>query len=758
MAALTLPGSLLAQPFHAKASAEGPVTGTHSPAEGKGDAAFPSLLEGLVGEHAAAASGSAADALAGSGEKLPAGQKRNSGNHTRGKFTELERLIARTGRVRLPEKDASQTDIVSVRSTDGEPAVPEVKQAAQRVAAPVVTESQTTEAGAPAEQTSLPGLRIAEPPTQLVHHLPATVRATTLALGGSRDTQSENKVETLKVPLTAQSIGTAPPEQRAAAVPGVAIPERAHLRTPKLTAAAGAHRRATGAALPDLPSVDKADVLSEGGTAEDARPEPDGAVPLPRPALRAAAEQPAIEWDPQAGRLAAVRSAANEAARPSARTSTPLRAARQSTVTNPERHQQTGAAGDQPAPPPLAELKMPVSAAPTVVPEKPQQGVSPVAGAPPDGSPDRSLSPSVLATGVKPASPSVSDELPPAGHLDARLKSTVSPVAPVADQSPDSIARPSTRNADNLAPGGAKVRTLSIASTDRGEVAFEVELRSIGKQPPTIEGVTNERVMPPAAPASVKTVAPEPAAIEAVAGQPTPAPREEVAQIAEVPAQGGDTNRPATGERDKKQATPERSPRPAPPVDSHSESATALPGVKVSNWTQSGMSRQEGMPEPAAPPDAAPARPDETSAARMDAKAEVQAASAHEIKLEVSGGERRVEVRLSERGGEVRIAVRTPDSHLAGTLRENLPELTSRFAESGLRSEIWRPGGSLAGESRHAQEAALGNPAQDAESQSRGNGGEQQRDAQERQQRSFQEPKNDKEKGKDFAWLMSSLR
>jgi hypothetical protein len=142
----------------------------------------------------------------------------------------------------------------------------------------------------------------------------------------------------------------------------------------------------------------------------------------------------------------------------------------------------------------------------------------------------------------------------------------------------------------------------------------------------------------------------------------------------------------------------------------------------------------------------------------MDAKAEVQAPSAHEIKLEVSGGERRVEVRLSERGGEVRVAVRTPDSHLAGTLRESLPELTTRFAESGLRSEIWRPAGTPAGETRHAAEATSGNLAQDAESQSRGNGGDPQGDGQQRQQRSFFEPKNDKEKGKDFAWLMSSLR
>jgi hypothetical protein len=191
----------------------------------------------------------------------------------------------------------------------------------------------------------------------------------------------------------------------------------------------------------------------------------------------------------------------------------------------------------------------------------------------------------------------------------------------------------------------------------------------------------------------------------------------------------------------------------------HSEGPAAVPEIKVaSHWTLSGAPRTEAPREPAASPDATPARPEEAPAARMDAKAEVQPASAHEIKLEVSGGERRVEVRLSERGGEVRVAVRTPDSHLAGTLRDSLPELTTRLAEIGMRSEVWRPAGTPAAEPRHAAQTTSGNLGQDADQQSRGNGGEPPGDAQQRQQRSLPEPKSDKDKGKDFAWLMSSLR
>ena len=727
MAALTLPGSLLARLFHAKASAEAPAAATQPTAAGTGDAAFPALLEGLVGEQAA-------------------GQERNSGGHTRGKFTGLERLIARPGRVRLPDKDETDADLVTVRSMEGKPVVPEVRQAIPHEPSPVVPGPQIVEGVAPAEQSvSRPELRI----------------------------PVETKVEALKIQLTAQAIAkveAAPPEVRAAAEPGIPSSGKAQPRTataveptgqvlrvaaPKLAATEAAPppainknkdarlaegRRVTGATLPDHFPVDTANGASQSAPPEKALPELDGAVPLPPVALHASAEQPSIESAPQPKQLATHRPATKEEAR----------AARPSTVAIPERHQQT--AGDKPAPPPASELEIPVSAA-LPVPEKLQPGVSPVAGVPPDVSPARSLTPNLLATDVKPASPSVPDELPPADHADAWLKSTVPAGAPIVNHSAALAAGPSTRSADSLAPSGAKVRTLSIASTDRGEVAFEVELRPTGQQP-----LANEKVMPQAAPASVKAVSPETAAIEAVTSPTAPAPREEVGQIAEAPAPGADTDRPATGERDRKQTAPERNPRPAPPVDAHSESGAALPGVKVSNWMQSSVSRPEGMPEAASPPDAAPARTGEAAAARMDTRPEVHAAAAHEIKLEVSGGERRVEVRLSERGGEVRVAVRTPDSHLAGNLRDSLPELTSRFAESGLRSEIWRPGGSPAGESRHAPEAAPGNVAQDAEAQSRGNGGEQQRDAQERQQRSSQEPKNDKEKGKDFAWLMSSLR
>lgn len=66
---------------------------------------------------------------------------------------------------------------------------------------------------------------------------------------------------------------------------------------------------------------------------------------------------------------------------------------------------------------------------------------------------------------------------------------------------------------------------------------------------------------------------------------------------------------------------------------------------------------------------------------------------ARDIRLQVAGGDRRVEVRLTERAGEVQISVRTPDSQLAGALRDDLATLSARLEQSGFRAETWHPAG-----------------------------------------------------------------
>ena len=160
-------------------------------------------------------------------------------------------------------------------------------------------------------------------------------------------------------------------------------------------------------------------------------------------------------------------------------------------------------------------------------------------------------------------------------------------------------------------------------------------------------------------------------------------------------------------------------------------------------------------------------RPDETEVKpvrpqdAMESESKPEAASTsplRDMKFEVTGGESRVEVRLSERGGEVKMTVRTPDANLASTLRENLPALSNRLAESGFKSEAWHPAASSTNEWRHTAQPSAGGASQDANSQSREQNGQSQDGARQRRPRIPQEPVTQKQKGKDFAWLMSSLR
>jgi len=133
--------------------------------------------------------------------------------------------------------------------------------------------------------------------------------------------------------------------------------------------------------------------------------------------------------------------------------------------------------------------------------------------------------------------------------------------------------------------------------------------------------------------------------------------------------------------------------------------------------------------------------------------------AARDIRLEIGGGDHRVEVRLMERGGEVHVAVRTPDTHLASTLREDLPALSSRLTESGFRTETWHPGASGLGDWHRQAEASAGGTPQDPDNQPGQQGRDRQPDDRQPQRQDVSEEQlNQKQKGKDFKWFMSTLR
>jgi hypothetical protein len=160
---------------------------------------------------------------------------------------------------------------------------------------------------------------------------------------------------------------------------------------------------------------------------------------------------------------------------------------------------------------------------------------------------------------------------------------------------------------------------------------------------------------------------------------------------------------------------------------------------------------------PAARPAAEPGRA--PSAARTVTPHEVvQPAAAptpaRDIRIDLSGGERRVEVRLMERGGEVHVAVRTPDTQLAGQLRDNLPSLTARLEQTGIRTEAWHPGEAAAERRTEAAQSPRGESG-DTRERSHSQGREQ-NDGNPRRSRETDTPANRKGKGISFSWFMPS--
>ena len=135
-----------------------------------------------------------------------------------------------------------------------------------------------------------------------------------------------------------------------------------------------------------------------------------------------------------------------------------------------------------------------------------------------------------------------------------------------------------------------------------------------------------------------------------------------------------------------------------------------------------------------------------------------KATAVRDMKFEVVGVDRRVEVRLSERHGEMKMTVRTPDTNLASTLRENLPALSMRLAESGFKSETWHPAASSNSEWQHTAESSKGSAFQDSNTPPREHHQDSQDGGGQQHPKRPQEPVIQQQKGRNFAWLMSSLR
>jgi hypothetical protein len=308
-------------------------------------------------------------------------------------------------------------------------------------------------------------------------------------------------------------------------------------------------------------------------------------------------------------------------------------------------------------------------------------------------------------------------------------------------QSPASAEHRQASATQSLIP---VVEPLESPDNPASDLAFTMRLNPTEPTRP----VTTAAVTPP--PTPVISDAPTPAL-------PNPAPivAPVESQPAEVPAVAPTIVHPAATApvAPAKQQKPRSDDEPElphtdpkPPVLTRS-----IPPSAAETTAQSGRTVAEPQTQKAEPTRPAELVPPEPPAETKPAGA------VRDIKLQVAGGSQRVEVRLTERGGEVQVAVRTPDSHLAGTLRENLPTLSTRLADNGFRADTWHPAAPAA-EWRRSTETSQGNLAQEQNPHSGGQQEGQQSGGDARQPRAPEAPSERKEKRKDFAWLMSNLQ
>jgi len=213
---------------------------------------------------------------------------------------------------------------------------------------------------------------------------------------------------------------------------------------------------------------------------------------------------------------------------------------------------------------------------------------------------------------------------------------------------------------------------------------------------------------------------------------------------------------PQTFERQSEAPSEEHSGAPRAGRVRQPESPSAAPGEPAAGAlpVQANPSRAPAQPgDPAGPPEP-------PSAASRIAPEPPPPAAPRDIRLELTNGDQRVEVLVADRGGDVHVAVRTSDTHLAGALREDLPALSARLEQSGLRAEAWHtqtPAGDGRPEGERPPLSSAGDPHGQPGQDPRGQPGDSQRRPSPQAKPGPQDQPQQKEKGKEFAWFMSSL-
>lgn len=301
--------------------------------------------------------------------------------------------------------------------------------------------------------------------------------------------------------------------------------------------------------------------------------------------------------------------------------------------------------------------------------------------------------------------------------------------------------------ANSRPPAPAIVQGPSPESAPPAETAFVAHLVPVAEPAP--EAAPQARAVPAprpmvAVPAATSEV--PPAAIALADKPPDPAPPPEP-----EPARSTQKNMPAMGEHLKKAEVSAPAPA-APPV----EPAVSESAVRITAQPLTVPEARSATHAPESP------RAEFTPPARVQAAAPVPEAvrapaGSRNVEMHFTVDAGRVQVHVAERAGEVRVAVHTPDANLAGTLRQELPQLTSRLEQSGFHAETWHGPTGGAAEGTRAGEPAPGSPRQDTPDPQQRNSGGQQNEEQQRPQPP-EEQAAPRPRREDFSWLFDAVR
>jgi hypothetical protein len=304
-----------------------------------------------------------------------------------------------------------------------------------------------------------------------------------------------------------------------------------------------------------------------------------------------------------------------------------------------------------------------------------------------------------------------------------------------------------------------------------GRIETSFEARFVPISAPTADAAAAEAATPAGIPFKVSTHDPpvHSAAFKAVTPAPQASPR---TGPTTAPAAHAKVEHPEQNPQDSHSHQQEPGPpsnRPA--VEEKTDRSAPVPEASTSYSTRA-LDAQPAIAA-AAPPETRP-NPEQPGKAEVQRQAppdfepvqhvqnvqSTRTASARDIRLDLSSGEQRVEVRLSERAGELHLAVRTPDERLSGALRDNLPALSSKLEQAGFRSDS--AAAALAGARSPAEHPAVKDTNNFANGREFDQGqpqGQPQDQDRRRPQSPFrpEEQSNRKQKGQEFAWLVSSL-